>query len=72
MIAEFDVAGVFIPAALITAAMGYVAALILRRVMAICGLYRFVWHPGLFDVALFVVLWGVFARHFLPSLRLLP
>ena len=28
----------------------------LRRVLARVGLYRLVWHPALFDLALFVVL----------------
>lgn len=70
MIAEFDVAGVFFPIALVTAVMGFVLTLVIRRVLAICGFYRLVWHPGLFDAALFILMWGVFATCFLPSLRL--
>ncbi len=72
MIAEFNVAGVFFPIALVTAVMGFIATLVIRRVLAICGFYRLVWHPGLFDAALFILMWGVFAACVLPSLRLVP
>ena len=72
MIAEFNIDGVFVPASLVTAVMGFMAAVIMRRFLAICGFYRLVWHPGLFDAVMFVLLWGAFASHFLPSLRLVP
>ena len=58
MIAEIPVAGVFLPAAVVTgvAAFGlhFVAHALARRV----GLYRLVWHPGLFDLAVFILLWA--------------
>jgi hypothetical protein len=57
MIGEMDIAGVFIPRFLLTAIIGLACTQLLRAVLRPAGFYRFVWHAGLFDVAMFVVLW---------------
>ena len=57
MIGEVDIAGVFLPALLLTAIAAFVAALLVRRLLRGLNAYRFIWHAGLFDVALFVVFW---------------
>jgi hypothetical protein len=61
MSGEMDVFGVFLPAALVTGAGAFAAAIGLRRILRAIRAYRFVWHAGLFDVATFVVLWWLIA-----------
>jgi hypothetical protein len=61
MIGEIDVAGVFIPALVIWALAAMVLGLIVRQVLTSIGFYRLVWHRGLFDLALFFILWGAVA-----------
>jgi hypothetical protein len=58
MIGEFDIAGVFTPALLIWGASALILSIPLRRLLDRIGLYRFVWHRGLFDIALVVLLWS--------------
>jgi hypothetical protein len=58
MIGESDLGGVFISAALVSALIALVISFVLRRLLALAGAYRFVWHPALFDTALFVILWA--------------
>ena len=58
MIGEASIHGVFVPWLLILALANFVATQLVRRVLRRLGFYRVVWHAGLFDVALFViVLW---------------
>jgi hypothetical protein len=58
MIKEIAIDGVFLPPLLgylaATAVVWYVARYLLGRI----GLYRFVWHPPLFNAALYVILLG--------------
>jgi len=58
MIGELDIGGVFAPTLLIWAAIAVAISLPVRRGLARVGAYRFVWHRGLFDIALVLVLWG--------------
>jgi hypothetical protein len=58
MIGESNIDGVFISAVLVSALIALVLAFLLRRLLALIGAYRFVWHPALFDTALFVILWA--------------
>ena len=58
MIGEVNIYGVFVPALLVWAFVALLATLLLRRVLLSLGFYRLVWHPALFDVAIFVVLVG--------------
>jgi hypothetical protein len=56
--AEFDLYGVFVQALLVWAALALLATGALRWALRRLGLYRLVWHPPLFDLALFVTLLG--------------
>jgi len=58
MIGEFDIGGVFTPALLIWGAIALILSIPLRQILNLVGLYRFVWHRGLFDIALVVLLWS--------------
>ena len=59
MIEDVNVFGVFVNGALVTAALALIVQLIARRCLAAAGLYRLFWHPGLFDLCLFVIFWGI-------------
>jgi hypothetical protein len=58
MTGELDLAGVFLSGAVASALMALLATALLRRLLAAVGLYRHLWHPALFDAALFLVLWA--------------
>jgi hypothetical protein len=53
---ELDLFGVIVPSLLLWVVVAYVLARIARPVMTRTGLYRHVWHPALFDFALYVCL----------------
>ena len=56
MIGETDIDGVFIPRLLLVAILAFISLMVLRMLFRRLRLYGFVWHAGLFDTALFVVL----------------
>jgi hypothetical protein len=58
MIGEFDIGGVFAPTLMLWAVVALILSLPVRQLLARIGFYRFVWHRGLFDIALVVLLWG--------------
>jgi hypothetical protein len=67
MIGEFNLGGVFIPTLMLWAVIALAISLPLRALLDRAGVYRFVWHRGLFDIALVLALWGVVsatAAHF--------
>ena len=58
MIGEVEIHGVFIPTLLVLAVGAFFVSLVLRVTLRRLHFYRFVWHAGLFDTALYVVvLW---------------
>jgi hypothetical protein len=59
MTGEVSVGGVFLSSVLVTALAALALSFVLRRLLGWAGAYRFVWHPALFDAALFVILWGI-------------
>lgn len=76
MIGQTSLYGLYLPWFMLLA----IAALVLhwgvRRLLGAAGAYRFIWHPALFDAALYVLLlyalsqlsgWSALAT-FLPSL----
>jgi hypothetical protein len=67
VIGELDASGVFLSPVLVSAVIAYAASLVVRRLLNFAGAYRAVWHPALFDTALFVVLWAVVAAFPLPQ-----
>ena len=58
MTGELNIDGVFLSSVLVSAVIALIASFVLRRVLSKVGAYRFVWHPALFDTALFVILWA--------------
>jgi len=58
MSGELDLSGVFVSSVLVSALIALVAAVVVRRLLAWTGVYRFIWHPALFDAAVFVILWA--------------
>ncbi|HEX4411277.1 MAG TPA: DUF1656 domain-containing protein [Xanthobacteraceae bacterium] len=59
MTGEFDIYGVYFPAFLIFAGIAFVLQLLIKRLLDACGVYRFVWHRALFDLALYVIVLGL-------------
>ena len=55
---ELDLAGVFITPILGWALLALLAWTVLRRLIDHFGLSRWIWHRGLFDAALFVIILG--------------
>lgn len=58
MMGEIDIYGVFVPTLALLMILTFGISVPVRRGLRACGLYRFVWHPPLFDLALYVVLLG--------------
>jgi hypothetical protein len=61
MMEEINLGGVYAPALLVQAGLTLLLSLPLRWVLSRLGVYRFVWHRGLFDVCLLVILLGIIA-----------
>jgi hypothetical protein len=61
MIADVNLFGMLFDVALMTALLAVAALVLLRRLLATIGAYRWVWHPPLVDLGLFAVLWFAFA-----------
>ena len=59
MIGEFDIYGVYFPAFAVFAAIAFALQLAVKRLLDAYGVYRFVWHRALFDIALYVILLAV-------------
>ena len=53
---EIDLFGVLVPSFLLWTVVAYLLARIVSKLIARGGLYRHVWHPALFDFAIFVCL----------------
>jgi uncharacterized membrane protein len=51
---ELDLFGVIVPSLLFWSVIAYVLLRIASKLFARAGLYRRIWHPALFDVALYV------------------
>jgi hypothetical protein len=68
MIGELNLDGVFLSSVLVSALIALVLTFVIRRLLAWSGAYRLVWHPALFDAALFVIVWAAVARLPLPRL----
>lgn len=58
MIAEIDLYGIYLPALLVWAAIALPLTALLRRALLALGAYRWIWHPALFDFALYLLLLG--------------
>jgi protein AaeX len=56
MIKEIDLFGVFVPPMFAYAAAAGLVWFILRKGLVATDFYRFVWHPALFNAALYVLI----------------
>jgi len=59
MIPEIDIDGIFLSTLVPTAIAALFLTWCLRKLLAGAGAYRSIWHPALFDAALFLILWAV-------------
>lgn len=53
---ELNIFGVYIAPMAAMMVVAYVILLVLRRLMLVTGLLRLVWHPALFQVALYLII----------------
>ena len=51
---QLDLFGVVVPSLLLWGVLAYALARVVSRLMGRVGLYRHIWHPALFDFALYV------------------
>lgn len=58
MSAEFSLYGLYIPTLLALAIFALICTRVLGRFLMRVGFYRLVWHPALFEFALFFILLG--------------
>ncbi len=58
MIEELDIGGIFFTPLLGGAAISLALWVVMRAAFVRFGLYRLIWHPALFDVALLVLLFA--------------
>jgi hypothetical protein len=58
MTGEIDIYGVFVTPLVLWLVIALPIAAILRRLLSRLGVYRFVWHRPLFDLALTVIVLG--------------
>jgi hypothetical protein len=61
VIGEVNLFGVFVPPLLIWGTVALAISLPLRWALSRLGVYNWVWHRGLFDFCLVVILWAVTA-----------
>lgn len=70
MIGEIHILGLYAPSPLVSVIAAGLLIILVRQIFLRVGVYRHVWHPGLFDLALFVILWAATAAltdHFRSS-----
>jgi hypothetical protein len=58
MISEVNIYGMFVSPMLLWVGAALLISSMVRRALGWLGLYRFVWHRPLFDLALLVILLG--------------
>ena len=54
--------GVYLPGLLLLAGGALACSWAVRRLLALSGVYRWVWHPALFDMALYLLLLYALSR----------
>jgi hypothetical protein len=64
MIGEINLYGIYVPWLLLLALLALALSRGLGFLLARAGFYRFVWHPALFDLAMFVIVLGALSRFF--------
>jgi hypothetical protein len=61
MTGEVSLYGIYFPPLLLLVIPALLVSRVFSAVMARAGIYRFVWHPALFDFSLFVIVLGSLA-----------
>lgn len=56
MSAELNIYGLYMPGLLLFAVLALILTRVLIRILAMVGIYRWVWHPALFDTCLYVIM----------------
>ena len=64
MIGEISLYGIYVPWLLLLALLALAVSRALSALLARAGFYRLVWHPALFDRAMFIVVLGALSRFF--------
>jgi protein AaeX len=59
---EIDIFGVFVPGLLLVVLAGLILSFLLARLLAWLGVTRAIWHPELFNIALFVLVLAVLTQ----------
>jgi hypothetical protein len=62
MTGEVSFYGIYIPSLLPMALLALLLSRSLSWLLARAGFYRLVWHPALFDLAMFIVVLGALCR----------
>ena len=62
MIGEASFFGLYLPWVMVLAVCALPATWVVRRLLAVAGLYRWVWHPALFDMALYLLMLFALSR----------
>jgi len=62
MIGEASFFGLYLPWVMVLCACALPATWAVRRLMAAAGCYRWVWHPALFDMALYLLVLYALSR----------
>ncbi|WP_067737543.1 DUF1656 domain-containing protein [Novosphingobium naphthalenivorans] len=58
MIPDYLIGNIYVAAAPIDGFIALVIALFAHRLLLALRVYRWVWHPVLFDTALFIIIWA--------------
>jgi hypothetical protein len=54
-LSEINLLGVYVAPIFVVMAIAWVVLLALRRIVVLCGLAKYVWHPALFTLAIYVI-----------------
>lgn len=56
MTGELNIQGVYVPALLVLVVLAALIGMAVQRLLMALGVYRWVWHRGLFDLALTLII----------------
>ncbi|MBO0661024.1 DUF1656 domain-containing protein [Jiella sp. MQZ9-1] len=62
MTGDLPIFGIFVPKALLLALTSYGALLLCKKVLARLGVYHAVWHPALFDLSIYILIFSGSAK----------
>lgn len=58
MHSEFEIYGIYFPRLFVLMLIAFGASMLIRKLLGLIRFYALVWHRGLFDVALYILLLG--------------